>query len=132
MRKRFAQLVRFGITGVANTAVYYVAYRLLLLGLPYLGAHLIAWFVSVVFSFFVNCWFTFRVKPTLARFLAFPASSLINLAMTSVGAVLLVQWGGVDERYATLIMGIAAIPLTFAATAFILRPSAEEHAGPPA
>lgn len=132
MRERIAQLLRFGITGVANTAVYYAAYRLLLLALPYLGAHLIAWFVSVVFSFFVNCWFTFRVRPTIGRFLAFPASSLINLAMTSVGAVVLVRWAEVDERYATLIMGIAAIPLTFAATAFILRPSAAENVAPPA
>lgn len=125
MNQRVAQLFRFGITGLANTAFYYAVYRLFLLFLPYLPAHLIAWAASVVFSFFVNCWFTFKVKPTWARFFAFPASSLVNLLFTSVGSVILVDGFDVDERYATLAMGIAAIPFTFAVTAFVLRP--REH-----
>lgn len=128
MRARFFQVVRFGITGVANTACYYLTYRLFLLFLPYLPAHLIAWAVSVVFSFFMNCWFTFKVRPTLKRFLAFPASSLTNLLLTTVGSVILVDGIRVDERYATLIMGIIAIPFTFLVTAFILRP--KEHDDP--
>lgn len=128
MRQRFFQLVRFGITGVANTACYYLAYRLLLLALPYLPAHLIAWAVSVVFSFFMNCWFTFKVRPTLKRFLTFPATTLVNLLFTTVGSVALVSGLGVDERYATLIMGIVAIPFTFLVTAFVLRPKAHDEA----
>ncbi len=121
MRTRFHQLIRFGLTGLANTAVYYGCYRLLLLLLPYLAAHVLAWAVSVVFSFFVNCWFTFKVRPTMKKFLAFPASSLVNLLLTSVGSVALVSGLGWDERYATLVMGIAAIPFTFVITAFILH-----------
>lgn len=115
------QVLRFGIVGVANTAVYYACYRLFLLVLPYLPAHLIAWALSVVFSFFINCWFTFRVRPTLKRFLAFPATTLVNLLFTTVGSVILVSGLQFDERYATLIMGIIAIPFTFALTRFILR-----------
>lgn len=115
------QVLRFGIVGVANTAVYYGCYRLFLLVLPYLPAHLIAWALSVVFSFFINCWFTFRVRPTLKRFLAFPATTLVNLLFTTVGSVILVSGLQFDERYATLIMGIIAIPFTFALTRFILR-----------
>lgn len=117
-----SRLIRFCVTGVLNTAVYYVAYRALLLVLPYVVAHVGAWAVSVVFSFYMNCWFTFRVRPTLARFLAFPASSLANLFLTTIGSIVLVSQLHVDERYATLIMGICAIPVTFALTAFILRP----------
>lgn len=131
MRTRFLQLLKFCVTGVANTAVYYLAYRLLLLALPYLAAHFLAWVVSVVFSFFVNCWFTFRVTPTWRRFVAFPSSSLANLAITTVGSVLLVSQGGVDERYATVIMGICAIPITFGLTAFVLRPSPAPDATAP-
>lgn len=132
MRGRLPQLFRFCLTGVANTAVYYVAYRLMLLAMPYVVAHLGAWAVSVVFSFYVNCLFTFKVRPTLKRLLAFPASSLANLVFTTLGSIVLVSFLGADERYATVIMGILAIPVTFALTAFILRPdhqvqAEEEH-----
>lgn len=114
------RLVRFGLVGVANTLVYYVCYRLLLLFLPYLVAHLIAWALSVVFSFFMNCWFTYRVRPTWRRFLGFPLSTLVNLAFTTLGSVLLVEGVHVDQRYATLLMGILAIPFTFAVTTMVL------------
>ncbi|WP_394274854.1 GtrA family protein [Luteococcus sp.] len=115
-----ARLVRFGMVGVANTAVYYLCYRLALLLMVYLAAHLLAWVLSVLFSFLMNCWFTYRVRPTWRRLLAFPASTLVNLAFTTLGSVLLVERLGVDERYATLAMGILAIPFTFAVTTLVL------------
>ena len=118
-----AKLLRFCVVGVANTAFYYLAYRLLLILMPYVAAHVMAWVVSVVFSFFMNCWFTFKVRPTLRRLVAFPASSLANLFLTTFGSIILVSQLHVDERYATVIMGICAIPVTFGLTAFVLRPS---------
>ncbi|WP_407702648.1 GtrA family protein [Trueperella bonasi] len=120
MRTRFGQLVRFGITGVANTAVYYLSYRLFLLVLHYLPAHLLAWVVSVVFSFFMNSYFTYRVRPTWRKFFQFPLTSIVNLIFTSLGSIFLVETLHVDERYATLIMGILAIPITFSLTTLIL------------
>lgn len=116
----FWRLVRFCLVGVANTAVYYASYRLLLLLMPWFGAHLLAWAISVVFSFFMNCWFTYRVRPTWRRFVAFPASTLVNLLFTSVGSAILVEVVSFDERYATLLMGILAIPFTFAVTTWVL------------
>lgn len=121
-----ARLIRFGLVGIANTLVYYVCYRLGLLVLPYLAAHLIAWAISVVFSFFMNCWFTYRVRPTWRRLLAFPASTLVNLAFTTIGSVVLVEQLHVDERYATLAMGILAIPFTFAVTTLVLTKGAND------
>ncbi|MEL4505366.1 GtrA family protein [Luteococcus sp. H138] len=114
------RLVRFGLVGVANTAVYYLCYRLLLLLLPYLVAHLVAWALSVIFSFFMNCWFTYRVRPTWRRFLGFPLSTVVNLAFTTFGSVILVEVLDFDRRYATLLMGILAIPFTFAVTTVVL------------
>ncbi|MGA4506392.1 YfhO family protein [Propionibacteriaceae bacterium G1746] len=114
------QVIRFGIVGVTNTLVYYAFYRLLLLALPYLGAHLIAWALSVVFSFFANCWFTYRVRPTWRRFIAFPATTLVNVAFTTFGSVILVSLFSADVRYVTLAMGILAIPFTFLVTRMVL------------
>lgn len=126
-KERLPSLVRFGVVGVLNTAVYYLFYRLFLLALPYLAAHLAAWAISVVFSFFVNSWFTFRTRPTWRKFAAFPLTTLTNVAFTTLGSLLLVEWLRVDERYATVIMGILAIPVTFTLTRLILtRPDARE------
>ncbi|MCV7606511.1 GtrA family protein [Micrococcus luteus] len=118
--RRLPSLLRFGLVGVLNTGVYYLCYRLLLLALPYLAAHLIAWAISVVFSFFVNSWFTFRTRPTWRKFMAYPLTTLANVAFTTFGSVVLVEWAHVDERYATVIMGILAIPVTFTLTRVIL------------
>lgn len=119
--KRLAgELVRFGLVGVANTAVYYAAYLPLLMVLPYLGAHLIAWAISVVASFLLNCYFTYRVRPTWRRFFLFPLSTIVNVAMTTFGVYGLVEWVGVDERIAPLVAGIIAIPATFGITRLLL------------
>ena len=115
------QVVRFGIVGVANTLVYYLLYRLFLAAtLPYVLAHLIAWALSVVFSYFANCWFTYRVRPSWRSFIAFPATTLVNVAFTTIGSVLLVSLFSADTRYITLAMGILAIPFTFLVTRMVL------------
>lgn len=113
-------LARFLAVGVANTLVYYLVYRLLLLGLPYLPAHLLAFGVGIVFSFFANSLFTFRVRPTWRRFLVFPSTTLANLLLVTLGSVLLVERDWVDERWATLLMTVAAVPVTFLLTRLVL------------
>lgn len=129
-RQKIYQFVRFCVVGVGNTAVYYVAYLLFLQFLPYLVAHVLGWCVATVFSFFMNAWFTFKVRPTIKRFLAFPLSSLVNLAVSSVASVLLVSGFNASERWGTLVAGIIAIPFTFLAMRFVFRSQglkAEEH-----
>lgn len=120
MRQQLPAVARFVLVGAANTAVYYLTYRLLLLGLHYLPAHLLAYGVGIVFSFFANSLFTFRVRPTWRRFLAFPLTTLFNFLVVTFGSVLLVEQAGADERWATLLMTVVAIPVTFLLTRYVL------------
>ncbi len=110
---RWGELVRFGLIGLVNTGIYYAGFRLLHLALPYLAAHLIAFAVGVVVSFFLNCRFTFHVRPTLARFVRFPLANLTTLVVMTVAVSGLVEVLRVEPDVAALVAAIATVPITF-------------------
>lgn len=114
------QLAKFCVVGVANTMFYYAAYRLFLLAFPYMLAHVLAWCCAIVFSFFLNCYVTFKVRPTWKRFLVFPSTTLANFLITTVGAYVLIEFLTVSDKYGPLFASIAAIPITFTLTRFVL------------
>lgn len=129
-------LIKFALVGVVNTLVYYALYRLFLIAAPYLLAHVAAWFLSFVGSFFLNCYFTYRVRPTWKRFLRFPASAVVNVAFSTAVSYVLVSVLNGDPRWATLIAGILAIPVTFLIARWALAEKPQESprdiAKPPA
>lgn len=104
---------RFGIVGVINTGVYYGLYLLFQMVMPYLAAHLLATFIAMVGSFFMNCYFTFQTKPTWKKFAIFPLTNLTNYVVQTVGVVVLVEWARMDQRIAPLVAAVVAIPITF-------------------
>jgi putative flippase GtrA len=115
-----SRFARFLLVGVANTAVHYLVYLTGWLFLPYLVAHLIAATVATSFSYLLNCRYTFRVRPTLRKFLLYPLSNLTNIGLSTAAVYLLVTWLRSDSRIATLLGGVMAIPATFAVSRFIL------------
>ncbi|MEV8568296.1 GtrA family protein [Streptomyces sp. NPDC051322] len=124
-RRTTAQLIRFALVGAVNTGTYYVCYLVLLhgAGLPYVGAHVLAFLLSMVGSFFLNSRFTYRTPPTLRKFLLFPLTNVANFAITTGGVYLLVDRLGMNDTYAPLIAAAAAIPITFLVSRTImLRP----------
>lgn len=120
------QAVRFGLVGVVNTGTYLASYLILRLVLPYLAAHVVAFAISTIGSFFLNCWFTYRVRPTWKRFLLFPLTTATNFVLTTAGVYGLVEWIGMDERPAPLVAAAAAIPVTFLVSRTILAPKDEQ------
>ena len=126
-----AEVVRFGLVGVVNTLFYYASYLLLVLVLPYLVAHVLAFAVAMTASFFLNCRFTYRTRPTWRKFLLFPLTVAANFLITTVGVAVLVELLDVDERVAPLVAAVAAIPLTFLATRAVLVGRGTQVAGVP-
>jgi len=114
------RVIRFGIVGAINTGTYYVLYLGFHHVLPYLAAHVIAFLIAMVGSFFLNCRFTFRVRPTLRRFLLFPLSNAANFVVTSAGLYVLVALLHANQTIAPLVAATVAIPITFVVAQFLL------------
>lgn len=124
------QLIRFVLVGGVNTGTYYALYLLLLNRLPYVAAHVLAFVLSMIGSFFLTSYFTYRTRPTWRKFLLFPLTNAANFVITTAGVYLLVGVAGVDDRYAPLISAGAAIPVTFVVSRTImLRPEPGERDG---
>ncbi|MFF9487402.1 GtrA family protein [Streptomyces sp. NPDC014676] len=119
------QVIVFAMIGVVNTATYYGPYLLFLTRFPYLVAHVIATLLSMTGSFFLNAKFTYRTRPTWRKFLMFPLTNAANFLVTTVGVYVLVDLLHVGSRFAPLLASLAAIPVTFVVSRWIMLPAAE-------
>ncbi|NWF29909.1 GtrA family protein [Streptomyces sp. PKU-EA00015] len=125
------QIVRFALVGVVNTGTYYGLYLVLLTWLPYVAAHVVAFLLSMVGSFFLTSYFTYRTRPTWRKFLLFPLTNATNFVVTTSGVYLLVDVLHFGSRYAPLIAAAAAIPVTFVVSRTImLRPDSRREPAP--
>lgn len=121
------RVIRFSLVGVINTAVYYCLYLLLQSFVPYLVAHVFAFGLAMIGSYFFNCRFTFQTKPSWRSFLLFPLSNLSNFLITTGGLYVLVHRFGLDPRWAALPAALIAVPITFLAAQFALTGGREDN-----
>ncbi|MFJ9731686.1 GtrA family protein [Streptomyces sp. NPDC101169] len=120
------QMVTFAVVGAVNTAVYYGLYLLFLHWLPYLGAHVLAFALSMVGSFFLNARFTYRTRPTWRKFLLFPLTNATNFLVTTAGVYVIVDVLHAGNRFAPLLASAAAIPVTFVVSRRIMLPGGRD------
>ncbi|MGW4275008.1 GtrA family protein [Streptomyces seoulensis] len=119
------QILTFAVVGVVNTLTYYVLYLLFLTRLPYLAAHVLAFAISMVGSFFLNARFTYRIRPTWRKFLLFPLTNATNFVITTVGVYVIVDVLHAGSRFAPLLASAAAIPVTFVVSRMIMLPKVD-------
>ncbi|MBR1841776.1 MAG: GtrA family protein [Oscillospiraceae bacterium] len=86
---KYRQFLSYAFFGFATTAVNFIIYYPLSLILPYLAANPIAWFGSVVFSYWVNKTFVFSspswdIKTVAKEFLPFAGGRVISLGAEEV------------------------------------------------
>ena len=110
------------------SGTYYLLYLLFHQFIPYLLAHAVATVLSMTGSYFLNCYVTFRARPTLRKFLLFPLSNLFNYAVTTAGLYVLVDLFHANETISPLIAASVAIPVTFLMAQLILADQPERSA----
>ena len=122
------QFVKFGIVGVSNTVLSYVLYAVTLLGLQkagilpkvdYLVAQVIAFVLSVLWSFYWNNKYVFTMEEGQSRNIwkalakTYVSYSFTGLFLSSVLLFLWVQVLGISEFIAPIINLLVSVPLNF-------------------
>jgi len=119
-RLNLRRLVTFGVIGVVNTGVYFGLYSLLHIFVEYLPAHIVAFVLSMIGSYFLNCWLTFRVSPGWRTFALFPLSNLANFVITTVGLQITVTWLAWNSQWAPLAVALIAVPVTYVVAHYVI------------
>lgn len=127
------QFVKFGIVGVSNTVISYLLYSIVLLVLKaadllpnfdYLVATVVAFVLSVLWSFYWNNKYVFAMKEGQSRNIwkalvkTYVSYSFTGLFLNSILMVLWVRVFGISEFIAPIINLLVSVPLNFVINKF--------------
>ncbi|HCT8973086.1 TPA: flippase GtxA [Staphylococcus aureus] len=120
-----AEILKFIIVGGINTLNYYVVYLLLLklLHIEYMISHITGFLVAFVISYYLNCYFVYRVKPTWRKFISFPITQIVNVSLQTVLLYVFVSWLNLPAEIALFAGLVITIPITFVLSKWILKDS---------
>ncbi|HDY4577026.1 flippase GtxA [Staphylococcus aureus] len=120
-----AEILKFIIVGGINTLNYYVVYLLLLklLHIEYMISHITGFLVAFVISYYLNCYFVYRVKPTWRKFISFPITQIVNVSLQTVLLYVFVSWLNLPSEIAPFAGLVITIPITFVLSKWILKDS---------
>lgn len=114
------------MVGVINTLTYYSIYLVLhnLFSMPYLVAHLLGFLISLNVSFFLNCYVTYRIKPTLKKYLYFPLTQVVNMSVSTILIFIFVEFLNLNSNIAPFAAVLFTVPITFLVSSKILKDKA--------
>lgn len=126
--KSFLQFIKFGIVGLSNTVISYVLYVVslivlrrfgLFLGVDYIIASVIAFILSVLWSFYWNNKMVFRLEDGQKRSVwkalikTYISYSFTGLFLNNVLLILWVQIFHISELIAPVINLLISVPVNF-------------------
>lgn len=123
LTKTHYEVIKFVIVGGMNTFNYYIVYLCLLklLDLNYLVSHISGFIISFIISYYLNCYFVYKVKPTIEKFLRFPITQIVNMGMQTLLLYIFVKWLNIASEIAPFAGLIITIPVTFILSKWLLR-----------
>ncbi|MCX2545083.1 GtrA family protein [Pseudomonas sp. 91RF] len=120
-KRSLVDLVKFVIGGGINTAFTYALYFGLQVILPYQIAYALAFAVGIVFSYWFNSTIVFNTPISWKGFMAFPLVYLIQYLLSAIILGFVVEFLGIDQLFAPLIVILVTVPITFLLTRWLLR-----------
>ncbi|WP_459499188.1 GtrA family protein [Bacillus sp. C1] len=122
MKNNHKQIIRFIFVGCMNTLNYWLLFLLFVhvFHFHHLVSHSIAFILSMIGSFFMNTYFTYKTKATLKKFFQFPLTYIVNFLITTISIYILVDLLHWNKDIAPLLSSVIAIPFTFGISKKIL------------
>lgn len=118
--EKWSQLIEFGIVGLSNNVIYYIAYAiLLLLSVPYLVAGSVGFLVSVINAYYWNNKYVFRTEDSEKRvwwkvfvktFIAYAGTGLV---LNNLLLIFWIKFCGIPEMIGPVINLFVTIPINF-------------------
>ncbi|KYG59741.1 GtrA family protein [Planococcus maritimus] len=123
LKRLNTEFTRFVFVGVVNTLSYYSIYLFLhnVLDWAYMLSHIIGFLISLNISFFLNTYVTYRVKPTLKKYLYFPLTQVVNMSVSTFLIFIFVEFLHINSNIAPFAAVIFTIPVTFIVSGKILK-----------
>lgn len=110
--------VRYALVGLTNTTVCFVSmYISYLLGFHYLAYTAIGYLVAIIYSFFMNLHFTFRVEGKILQRL----SLFFMINLSNLGIVELIEYIMIDIFHINRLLSIIAAMTWYVITGFLMN-----------
>ncbi len=118
-RKKFGEILRFGIVGAIAALLQYGVYLAMLIITSPGVANTIGYIISFIFNFFASTHYTFKVKANAKRGLGFALSHVVNYLLQTL-TLLLFIYIGVPKAYAPIPMFCICVPVNFILVRYFL------------
>ncbi|KAA3387767.1 GtrA family protein [Akkermansia muciniphila] len=127
MKKKFIELIKFGIIGGLMTLFSFGLYYVFIewLSINYIFANIISYTIAVIVSYFLNERFAFKVKnknntERIKKLLQFFMMKLVFLGVDSLFLIALVQGIGINKYIGKIITTIVLTALSFFTSKIII------------
>ena len=122
-RSNLVEFLKYAIVGCINTADYYLSYLIFMdiFKFSYKISFIMGYVVSIVGSYFLNTYFTYKQKPSVKKFLIFPLTYIPNFIIQYLGMILLVDRINMSRKVAPVITALVATPITFFVTKYVIK-----------
>ncbi|WP_455537629.1 GtrA family protein [Terrisporobacter sp.] len=121
--KNIIEFTKYSIVGCINTAVYYLSYLLFIniFRFSYRISFVMGYVASIIVSYFLNTYFTYKQKPSLRKFLIFPLTYVPNFLIQYFGLIFLVDRLHINSKLAPVITALVATPITFFVMKYVIK-----------
>lgn len=122
-QSNLVEFVKYAVVGCINTADYYLSYLIFMdiFNFSYRISFVMAYVVSIVGSYFLNTYFTYKQKPSLKKFLIFPLTYVPNFIIQYFGVIVLVDKMKMSSKVAPVITALVATPITFFVMKYVIK-----------
>ena len=112
--------LRFLVGGLINTAFTYALYLLLKIIVPYQWAYFIAYALGVIFAYWFNARWVFRVPLSWQGLFSYPIVYILQYLLSALLLGALVEKLDVSVNLAPIYVVVALLPITYLMNHFVL------------